>query len=344
MKKWICLIILLNACVLFAKPTQTLQSALPLLQAPQRNAAENQQVLQLFLTAKQPDLVFSAGASLVRIPPARGQEAKLLNVLMRNSDELKKVFAAVILIAMGTQHTELSELLQEATQSADPALRAYAATAYTILNPDTNSYVQDIIQLYIYDPAFAQRAMNLLCNNEKQILSYLKSASANEDANIRAAAAAWLGDLQDKKAAKQLLSRAKKETNTEVISTLATALAKNQQYTLTDLLKGLKTKYTAPQANTYALALGFVTGNAINPIKQNLLDKNINLRINSARTAAYMAGVLASPQANRYTTDKTFDSQLLKGLIPMLSAMAKSDEAAARPYASNALKQISKLK
>ena len=344
MKKWILILLLLTSTSLFAAQTNTLQTLLPLLQAPQRTHAQNQQVLQLFVTAKQPDIVFSAGASLVRIPPTRGQEAKLLNVLIRNSDELKKVFAAVILTAMGTEHPELSSLLEEATQSADTALRAYAGTAYTILNPTVNTYVDDVVQLYIYDPAFAQRAMNLISKNDKQMISYLKSASVKDPASLRAAAVTWLGDLQNPAAVKQLLKRAKKETEQEVISALATSLAKNQQVTLPEVLKGLKTNYTSAPSTTYALALGFMTGNAIEPIKQRLIDKNRNMRINATRAAAYMAGVLASPQAVRYTTDKQFDIQLLKGLIPLLTAMSRSDESVVQPYADNALKQIAKLK
>jgi len=344
MKKWIFILLLLSGTSLFAAQKDNLQTLLPLLQASRRNPAQNQQVLQLFITSKQPNVIFSAGASLVRIPPSRGQEAKLLNVLIRNSDELKKVFAAVILTAMGTEHTELSPLLEEATQSADTALRAYAASAYTILNPDVNTYTDEIVQLYIYDSAFAQRAMNLIAKNDKQMLSYLKSASAKESSSLRASAVTWLGDLQNPVAVKQIVKRAKKETDQEVISALATSLAKNQQETLPEVLKGLKTDYTSAPSATYALALGFMTGNVIEPIKQRLTDKNLNIRINAARAAAYMAGVLASPQAGLYTTDKQFDTQLLKGLIPLLTAMSRSDESTVRPYADNALKQISKLK
>ena len=53
---------------------ETLQKALPLLQKNTRTSAETQQVLQLFRSAKDPDTVFAAGASLVRIPPAPAQE------------------------------------------------------------------------------------------------------------------------------------------------------------------------------------------------------------------------------------------------------------------------------
>ncbi len=343
MKKHLLCWLLLPCSIFLYAQTDALEKLLPLLQAPVRTNTQNQQVLNLFLSAKQPEVIFSAGASLVRIPPALAQEPKLLNVIIKNSDSLKQVFSAVILTAMGTNHEELSDLLQEATASADPAVRAYAAAAYTILHPDTNQYVNDIIRLYIYDPAFAQRAMNLLCANEKQTLTYLKAAAACEQAPVRAAAAAWLGDLQTPQAAKQLLKMAKKETDTEARNALAVALAKNRPDTLQAVTAGLKTAYTAPAATTYTLALGFMTGYAVEPIKQSLTDKEVNVRINAARAAAYMAGVLASEQAAHYSTDPAFDAQLAKGLIPLLSTVARTDKPA-QPYAENALKQLVKLK
>jgi HEAT repeat protein len=128
-----------------------------------------------------------------------------------------------------------------------------------------------------------------------------------------------------------------------VISTLATALAK-QANILPSLITGLKTNYQTAQSATYALALGFMPGFAVEPLKQALQDKNTNVRINAARATAYMAGVLISPDASRYSTDKTFDTQLIKTLIPLLSAMARNETAQAKPYAENALKQIAKLK
>ena len=54
-----------------------LETALPLLQKNRRTAAENQQVLTVFRTAKDPDTVFAAGASLVKTPPAKAQEPAL---------------------------------------------------------------------------------------------------------------------------------------------------------------------------------------------------------------------------------------------------------------------------
>ena len=313
------------------------------MEAKTRTAAQNQQVLNLFSSSDDPNTVFAAGASLVRIPPAPAQEAKLLNIIIKDDNVLKKVFSAVILTAMGGVHEELSPLLQDAVASQDHAVRSYAASAYTILNPQTNTYANEIINLYIYDPAFAQRAMNLISSDEKQTLKFLKEASKADDGQVRAAAAQWLGNLQNEDAAKQLLKMAKTETSQQAASAIASALAKNSQWTLQDVSKGLKTRYTDPKAATYALSLGFMTGNAVDVIKQGLLSENTNIRINSARAAAYMAGVLASRDAALYTNDKSFDVLLLKGLIPQLSAMVKRDSSSVKVYADSALKQISKL-
>lgn len=341
--------LLMTFCALFAGAApflaaqQNLSDFLPLLEAKTRTAAQNQQVLNLFSSSEDPNTVFAAGASLVRIPPAPAQEAKLLNIIIKDDNVLKKVFSAVILTAMGGVHEELSPLLQDAVASQDHAVRSYAASAYTILNPQTNTYANEIINLYIYDPAFAQRAMNLISSDEKQTLKFLKEASKTDDGQVRAAAAQWLGNLQNEDAAKQLLKMAKTETSQQAASAIASALAKNSQWTLQDVSKGLKTRYTDPKAATYALALGFMTGNAVDVIKQGLSSENTNIRINSARAAAYMAGVLASRDAALYTNDKSFDVLLLKGLIPQLSAMVKRDSSSVKVYADSALKQISKL-
>lgn len=321
-----------------------LSELLPLLQAKHHTPAQSQQVLTLFTTSKQASIIFAAGASLVRLPPALSQEPKLYNIFLKDSRPLKKVFAAVILTAMGTQHQELSPLLQQACASQDAAVRAYAASAYTILNPQDKQYADDIINLYIYDAAFAQRAMNLLAPKEKKVFHYLKAATEADQAQVRAAAATWLGDLQTQKAAALLLNMAKKEVNTEVSTALAIALAKNRSWTLETLVKRMNTHYTAQPATTYSLALGFMPGYAIEPIRKGLQSPNINTRINAARAAAYMAGVLASPDASLYSTDKDFDINLLKGLIAQLSSLAKRDEDSVKVYADNALTQIAKLK
>ena len=344
MKKLILSLSLCLGPVLLGAQTTELQQVLPLLQATSRTTGQNQQVLDLFLTAKQPDLIFSAGASLVRIPPSLFQESKLLNVLIKDSNDLKKIFAAVILTAMGTEHPELSDLLQQVTQSADPAVHAYAAAAYTILHPQDKQYTEDIVSLYIYDPAFAQRALATLYPNEKQTLSALKKAARSDHSALRAAAAAWMGDIPSQTAAKQLLKMAQQETDTEVLTAVATALAKHRADVLQTVVTQLKTNHTAPQANTYALALGFMPGYAVEPLKQSLIDKNIHIRINAARAAAYMAGVLSSDQAALYSTDTHFDKQLIRTLIPLLTAISRNDEPDVRPYAENALKQIAKLK
>ena len=156
---------ILTLCFSLPAAAQTnLSAVLPLLQAPTRTAAQNQQVLALFASSKDTNVVFAAGASLVRIPPSAAQEAKLLNIIIKDNDVLKKVFSAVILTAMGSMHEELSSLLQDAISSQDHAVRSYAAGAYTILNPQITDYSAEIINLYIYDPAFAQRAMNLIAD------------------------------------------------------------------------------------------------------------------------------------------------------------------------------------
>ena len=79
------------------------------------------------------------------------------------------------------------------------------------------------------------------------------------------------------------------------------------------------------------------------PLKEALLGTHKNARINAARAAAYMAGVLSTPDAFTYSSDRTFDISLLKSLIPQLNVLAKTGDETLKIYAENALKQIEKL-
>ena len=80
--------LLLFTALLAALPLSaqtTLQQALPLLQQNTRSAEQTQQVLQLFRSSKDPDTVFAAGASLVKIPPAKPLEPALFNLILNLS-------------------------------------------------------------------------------------------------------------------------------------------------------------------------------------------------------------------------------------------------------------------
>ena len=320
-----------------------LEKALPLLQKNNRSAAENYQVLTLFRTAKDPNTVFAAGASLVKTPPAKTQQPVLFNLVLRTDDPLKQTFAAIIITAMGSAQEELLPILQNGLESKDAVLRAYAAGAYGIINPDDKNYVQEVVLLYIFDPQFAVRSMNLLAEEPKHLLKYLKQAAASPDSQTRAAAAGWLATLHTEDAAKQLLKMAKTDVDPAVQTQIATGIALNRDYTLQAAAKGLKQNYNTPAAGTYALALGFMTGNAADTIRRGLESTNKNERINSARAAAYMAGVLSNPDAFNYTSDRAFDTGLLKSMIPQLKVLAKTGDDSVKIYADNALRQIEKL-
>ena len=341
MKKHLFLAALLCAA-LSASAQNSLQSALPLLQKNNRTAAENQRVLQIF-RSKDPDTVFAAGASLVKNPPSKAQEPALFNLVLKNDDALKQTFAAVIITAMGAVYEELTPVLQNALQSKDLVLRSYAAGAYGIINPNDQNYALDVVRLYAYDPAFAVRSLNVLTDDAKAQLKYLKQAASSADDNTRAAAAAWLTSLHSEGSAKQLLKMAKTETVSSVQSQIATGLAKNRAYTLAAVAKELRRDYNSPAAATYALALGFMTGNAVDTVRKGLLSANKNERINAARAAAYMASVLSNPDAFTYTSDRAFDTGLLKSLIPQLKVLVQTGDENTRIYAQNALTQIEKL-
>ncbi len=320
-----------------------LEKNLPLLQKTHRTAAENQQVLTVLRTAKDPDTVFAAGASLVKTPPAKAQEPALFNLVLRSDDPLKQTFAAVIITSMGGTYEELFPILEQALTGKDPALRAYAAGACAFIRPQDDANASEVVRLYIFDPAFARRAMNQIAADSAQQTKFLKTAASSADAQQRAAAAAWLGTLHTPQAVKQLLKMAKTEKDAQASAQIATALAKNREATLDSAAKELRRDYNTPQAATFALALGFMTGNAADALRRGLADKNENVRINSARAAAYMAGVLSNPDAFAYSSDRAFDVGLLKSLIPALTLRAKTGSDAEKIHAENALRQIEKL-
>ncbi|MBR4592220.1 MAG: HEAT repeat domain-containing protein [Elusimicrobiaceae bacterium] len=346
MKKTLPLLLLCTGILLTGFPTQaktSLQEVLPLLQKNNRSQTENYQVLQLFRTSNQPDIVFSAGASLVKTLPAKNQLPALYSLLMRTDNPLKQIFSAVIITAMGDSSAELRPPLQQALAGQEPLLRAYAAGAYALLEPQNTSYTEDLVRLYIFDADFAQRAMNKLLGPKQSPFKYLKAASSSTDEQTRAAAASWLGKLHTPQTAKQLLAMAKADNPSTVQAAVAAGLAAQREQTLPDVLKGLRKNHQSSYANTCALALGFMTGNAVESLRQNLIGKNIQARINAARAAAYMANVLANPDAFAYSSDRSFDIHLLKGLIAPLSALANQGSETEKIYAANALRQIEKL-
>lgn len=303
----------------------------------------SQTLLTQFRSSQDPTAVFAAAVGLVKNPPARATEPLFLNLIIQNTFPLKTVFSAVILTSMGAIHEELTPLLQDAAQSEDPLVRAYGAGAYALVYPQDKTHVPEVVRLFVLDQNLAQRAMNLLAQTDKEQLAFLKKAAADTDPSVRAAAVAWLGTLHTPQAAQVLLKRAKTETDTDVQPLLSMALAKQADFTLPGLAKGLSTPYQKPAAATYALALGFCTGYAVDTLKTALDDKNANKRLNALRAAAYMAGVLATPDAFNYSSDREFDIRLLKGLVPSISALAQNGSSEEKTYAQTTLTQIEKL-
>lgn len=320
-----------------------LDGVLPLLQKPKRTEEETRRVVTLFRSAKEANVVFATGAALVKTVPSKTQEPALLSIVMRPQDPLKQAFAAIILTAMGNLDEELIPFLENGLQSPDQALRAYAAAAHTLIRPQDATYAMNVILLYSFDANFAARALEALAPTEKQQLKLLKQGLNHSDAATRAAAAAWLGQLHNKQAADLLLKHAKTETDLGASAQLAVALAKNREFTLNEAVKGLTKNYQTVPSSTYALALGLMTGHATDSLRTALTDSRVNVRINAARAAAYMANVLTGPDAFLYTSDSAFDIYLLKGLVAPLNALSQSGNEDEKRYADHALRQIEKL-
>ena len=308
-----------------------------------QNTRQSQQLINQFRSAQDPQTTFAAAINLIKNPPEKIFEPALLNQIISAADPLKMAFSAIILTSMGSAYEELTPLLQDTLQAADPVLRAYGAGAYGLVNPADKTHTSDVVRLYIFDPVFAKRAMNMLTADEQEQFNFLKKAISDKDPQTRGAAAAWLGSLHTPEALALLNKRAKKETDVTVQTQLAIALAANADATLGNAVEGLNLNYKKPAATTYTLALGFMTGHSISALKTALLSTNVNQHINALRAAAYMAGILSNPDAFAYTSDRTFDIHLLKSLIPQITALAKNGTKDEQTYAQNALNQIEKL-
>jgi len=284
---------LLVLCAFSPLVAQNLSGTLPLLQKNTRTAAENRKVLQIFRSAKDPDTIFAAGASLVKIPPTKEQEPAVMSLVLRQNEPLKSTFAAIIITAMGSHYEELLPLLENALGSKDDVLRAYTAGAYSILNPADKTYADEVVRLYIFDDKFSQRALHLLDETPEGQLKLLKKASVSTDAQIRAAAAMWLGNAHTDKANQILLKMAKTEKDASVQTQLATSLAKNQSEVLAETAKGLKKNYQNSVSTTYALALGFMTGYSVSTLRQTL---SVKTKTNaSTRYVPWLIWQMCSP-------------------------------------------------
>lgn len=307
-----------------------------------QNVQPTQQRLNQLRLASDPQTIFAVAIGLVRNPPDKVYEPVLLNQITSATDPLKMAFSAIILTAMGSVYEELSPLLQDTLQAADPVLRAYGAGAYGLVNPADKTHTADVVRLYIFDPAFARRAMNMLTADTREQFNFLKKAVTDKDPQTRGAAVAWLGSLHTPEALALLNKRAKKEADVTVQTQLAIALAAHPDTAL-DAVEGLKLSYKKPVATTYALTLAFMTGHSIGALKNALLSTDKNQHINALRAAAYMAGILSNPDAFVYTSDREFDTHLLKSLIPQIAALAKNGTLQEQTYAQNALNQIQRL-
>ena len=343
MKKLFVLLSVLSFSVAAVAAETVLSQVLPLVQQQTRTPLETQKIFYVFRTAQDPDVLFATGASLVRIPPEKTYEPALFNQLVNTEHPLKTAFAAIILTTMGLGYEEFSPILLDALQSDQPILRAYAAGAYGLIRPTDKTYLADVVRLYIFDPALAQRAANALTEDPASLFAILRKYSADTDPQLRAAAAAWLGTLHTPQALAQLDKRARKEKEPSVQTQLAMALAAWPEQALPLATQGLSLNYKKPAATTYDLALGFMTGHSVSALKTAILSTRTNERINALRAAAYMAGVLANPDGFSYSTDRTFDIHLLKGLVPQITALANHGSAEEKKYAQNTLAQIEKL-
>ncbi|WP_428897922.1 HEAT repeat-containing protein [Parelusimicrobium proximum] len=327
--------------------TEELKSALPLLQKQNKTMTDVENILNLFLSSRDEDVVFAAGAALASAPPTGASEGRLLNVLISSDDGLKKIFASVILTAMGRSYPELNIILEEGIKSKDNILHGYSCASYIIINghkPEQKDCVYYALGLFPYDKTFALSSLMSVYKKNESVYNFVRKAGSYDSAFVRAAAAQMMGDSGTEKDLDTLAKMLKKEKDPEVLGAVAQGLAKYPIRAVKESAKCLDAKADTEYALGCTLMLGLIPAEGMGVIESGLTDKKANVRANSARSASVMANMLSGPSAAVYSNDVEFDKEMLKYMIPKIITMSKYDtDAAARKHAETALKEMYKV-
>ncbi len=321
----------------------TLEEILPLLQKQDKTTLEVENIANTFVMSKDPNLTFASGAALVQSPPSKESAMRFLNLIISSQDGLKKIFSSVILVAMDQKYIELLAMLEDAVKSQDPMIRAYAATACIIIDPQRTDLADQAFALYPFSKAFALKAFNSIYPKPEKIISGAKKASASSSYLTRSGAAEVLGDLGSEKEQKTLFKMLKKEDNTMATSAIARAIARHPQAAVKEAKKCLSAKSNTAYAFGCSLTVGFMTDKGLPLIKEGFASKKADERANALRATSVMANVLSDPNAI-FSTDINMDRQNLKELIPAVIQLSLKDpDNYVKGQAESAILELKKL-
>lgn len=315
-------------------------SVLPLLQKTNKTVADINKITNELLTSKDSGVIAAAGYSLVGEDISARNQERLFSAVMSDADTLRSIISAIVLSSEGEEHRELVPTIKQALNSDDKVLRAYAAAAYSFIMPEDTFYSEYVVSLYPYNQAFTLKTLRKMFHKTTSMQRAVKNAAKSGDAFIRTSSAQFLADEHDTAA---LFNMLKKEEDSSVTAVIARGIAENAPLARAELKACLKEKPKSNYALGCTLALGFMTGDALDIVEEGLKDGNKNAVANSLRTVSVMANTLSSPDAAAFSSDVEFDKQRLKALIPTVAPLAQSKTPEIQTHADAAAKALKNI-
>ncbi len=320
-----------------------IQEALTALQKSNNLSTALPQTANIFKNAKDAPTAFAAASALISVSEELAPYNKaIFNIISSaNQEDYKKTLAVVVLASSNAVDSGYTPFLNPALNAEDPVLKAYAASAYALLIPNTKTrFINDIITLYGFDKSFALRAYQNTGLKKKELSSALKTALKNQTEITRLSAAEWIGDIGEKNLLEDLFDLSYDDAST--ISAAATALASNYDIISPKLRKEMRNKPQTSAAATAVMTYALLGSSAFDDIEKYLQSSNANEQANGARAALSVAEILLDKTP--YYKNAQLEEQRLKKLIAPLGKLAnRAKDENAKYYAEAATKAIYKL-
>ncbi|MDR1684477.1 MAG: hypothetical protein LBR90_03345, partial [Elusimicrobiota bacterium] len=295
-----------------------LEAAIAALRKSDNIANARAELMRIFTSSADAQIVFAAACALTYGAADLGAyEARLLNIASSPAaQDYKQTLAIIILAAAEAVDSSYEPFLTPALNAQDPVLKAYARGALTLISPQVKGeYLADIVFLYSFDKAFALRAFAASGLKQKALRARLKETLGKGGAQA-AAAAQWIGDLNDKNLLSLLLETDFDPGDAAALSAAANALAENYPLMLPEIKKTLKRG--PPAASAAVMALAFKGGAADDAVRE-LLAGGANEQANGLRVISARAGILLSNAA--FYPNPQLEIFRIKKFIPAVAGL-----------------------
>lgn len=307
--------------------------------------AVQQELFTIFSSTTNPQNAFTAISTIMDGAAAvtRQQQNILLSALTQQTQEYKKILAAIALADFGLVDSSYSDYLVPALNADDEILKAYASASYNLLIPKMqDKYLDAVITLYGFNKPFALRAFIATDTNQKTLFKHLKEAFLSPLPVRRLSAIEWAADLKNKNVLEALSKMPQQYNDTPTISAAAFALSKNYEQMQPLLEKSLKKEPSSNAATIAVMAYAFLGNPSFKYIEDCLKQGNANQKANAARVISSVAGLLKGNQGGY--ENPAFEKQKLLQLIgPLGKAENSNKDDAFTPYFEAASKELYNL-